>query len=88
MNTQVTKKFTESIASLYQLKNQFENKDVPNRESRGIDMKNYGSIKRTQNNSGTYVTLNPYGNNQGSRTSRFNEECEIREKFELDFEAL
>jgi len=43
-------------------------------------MKNYGSIKRSQNN-GTNVTLNPYGQTNGPRTNRFNEECELREKF-------
>lgn len=31
MNPQVSKKFTESMASLYNLKNQFDHRDAPSR---------------------------------------------------------
>ena len=72
------------MASLYHLKNQLDNKDVPSRESKGIDLKTYGSIKRTQN-SGTNVTLNSYGQTYVPRTNRYNEECELRERFEADY---
>ena len=80
MNPQVSKKFTDSMASLYNLKNQFDNRDAASRESKAADIKNYGSIKRTQNN-GTNVTLNPYGLTNGQRSIRYSEECGLREKF-------
>lgn len=91
----MTKKFTDSLAFLNQLKNQFDQQDEqgeqgdqghPQRdrvhEPRTADIKNYGSIKRSHFGTPN-LSANPHHNLP--RTRRGHEEDELRERFEVDF---
>jgi hypothetical protein len=74
LNNKMTKKFTESIAFLDQLKNQLD-KDVPQKEPKSVDVRGYGSIKRSYAGQGQ---MTPYVPTYVPRANRGYEECDIR----------
>lgn len=75
----MSKTFTNSLALLNQMKTQFDSNREINKESRTIETKGYGSIKRSQvgteparqSGPGTYTR-----NNQ-----KYVEDSELRERF-------
>ena len=75
----MTQKFTESIAYFDRLKQQLDSKEIPVKEMKSVELKNYGSIKRSQAVGQGHMT--PYVPGYVPKSNRSYEECEIKEKF-------
>ena len=59
---------------------------MPTKETKSIELKNYGSIKRSQAVGQGHMT--PYVPGYVHKGNRNYEECDIREKFQMDFDLL